>query len=96
MSELPLVQKSGGCGCGCNHDAEVPTLVAREIPHAIRHGAIIGALQQLPTGGGQMDLVAPHVPTPLLDQIGQLFGDEFSHEVLDPTPEAYRIRFTRR
>ena len=43
-----------------------------------------------------MDLVAPHVPTPLLQQIEQLFGDEYRHEVLDPTPEAYRIRFTRR
>lgn len=93
-TELPLANQSGGCGCGHEHEIEVPTLVAGQIPHAVRHGAIIGALGQLPSGG-RMDLVAPHVPTPLLDQIEQLFPDVYSTQVIDPTPQAYRIRFTK-
>lgn len=93
-TELPLANQSGGCGCGHEHEIEVPTLVAGQIPHAVRHGAIIGALCQLPSGG-RMDLVAPHVPTPLLDQIEQLFPGVYSTQVIDPTPQAYRIRFTK-
>lgn len=71
-TELPVTEK-GGCGCG-GHDEALPELDARTIPHAIRHGAILGALGQLTPGKGLV-LVAPHDPQPLLRQIGDVFGD---------------------
>ena len=73
-TELPLTEKAaGGCNCG-GHDEALPELDARTIPHAIRHGAILGALAQLTPGKGLV-LVAPHDPQPLLRQIGDQFGE---------------------
>lgn len=88
---LPL---ASGCTCG-EHETQVPTLVAGEIPHAIRHGAIIGALHQLPAGGS-MDLVAPHDPVPLINQIEQLSPGGFERTYLVEGPQDWTIRFTRR
>lgn len=70
MSELPIVHT---CTCG-EHD-EAPVLDARTLPHAIRHGAILGALAQVRVGG-TMQLIAPHNPLPLLDQIRAAYGDK--------------------
>ena len=55
-------QNSGGCGCGCNHEAELPRLDARPFPPRLRHPAILGAVSSLNVGEA-MELVAPHVPT---------------------------------
>ena len=88
---LPL---TSGCSCG-EHDAMVPTLVAGDIPHAIRHGAIIGALHQLPAGGA-LDLVAPHNPLPLIAQIEDMSPGAFDRSYLVEGPDAWTIRFTRR
>ena len=57
---LPLVDASKG------HD--IPTLNASEIPHAVRHGAIHGALGTLNVGES-MILIAPHDPLPLLNEV---------------------------
>ena len=43
---------------------DIPTLNASEIPHAVRHGAIHGALGTLNVGES-MILIAPHNPVPL-------------------------------
>ena len=77
MSESPDLipiseKKSSGHSCGCGeHPSERLTLDARTIPHRLRHAAVIGAASSLGVGEG-FDLVAPHVPAPLLQQIDQL------------------------
>ncbi|HHV22477.1 MAG TPA: DUF2249 domain-containing protein [Propionibacterium sp.] len=79
-------------GCACGHDHSEPELDARAIPHAIRHGAIFGALASIPPGGA-MVLVAPHDPVPLLNQIRERVGDAIGVSYLERGPEAWRLRF---
>lgn len=86
---------TSGCGCGCSHDADLPTLDAREIPHAIRHGAILGAIDQLQPGAA-MALIAPHDPKPLLAQIEARWGEGVEISYLEQGPEAWKLRFARR
>ena len=57
------------CSCG-EHATDAPVLDVRQIPHAIRHGAVFGALDQLGAGGALV-LIAPHNPLPLLKQLAQ-------------------------
>lgn len=88
-----------GHTCGCQeHDATVPELDAREIPHAIRHGAILGALGQLQPGAALV-LVAPHNPLPLLAQIDQAWPGGFAREYVQEGDEsnggAWKLKFTR-
>ncbi|WP_103061933.1 DUF2249 domain-containing protein [Actinomyces qiguomingii] len=58
------------CGCGAAHEERL-ALDVRPIPHRLRHPAVLGAVSSLRVGEG-FDLLAPHVPTPLLAQIDQL------------------------
>lgn len=93
---LPLTETTHAGGCGCHeHDDAVPELDARAIPHAIRHGAIIGAVGQLRPGAA-MALVAPHNPLPLLAQLRELFGDDLDVSYLDEGPDAWRLRLAKR
>jgi uncharacterized protein (DUF2249 family) len=89
---LPVLDATG-CGCG-GHDEALPELDARLIPHAIRHGAIFGALGQL-RAGQAMVLVAPHDPLPLLAQLQQREGDAVEVSYLQRGPEAWRLRLGR-
>lgn len=94
--QLPLSEKrSGGCGCGCGHETATPELDARTIPHAIRHGAILGSISQVKPGES-MILIAPHDPVPLLNQVREMFGEdvEISYEDRED-PEAVRVRFAK-
>lgn len=84
---------SGGCACG-ETGATVPELDARQIPHAIRHATIFGALDSLAPDAA-MDLLAPHDPQPLLAQVAHRYPDGFAVEYLERGPE-WRLRFTRR
>ncbi len=86
-------QKSGGCGCSCGSN-EVPRLVARDLPGKVRHPAILGALLSLQSGD-QLDLVAPHVPRPLLAQVEQAAPGAFQAEILSETDGECVVRFTR-
>lgn len=87
MTQLPITEKPS--------DGEnLPVLDARAIPHAIRHGAILGALNFLPPGAA-MALVAPHDPLPLLAQINDIFGDDVEISYLERGPEAWTLRFGR-
>ncbi|MCK7637928.1 DUF2249 domain-containing protein [Corynebacterium pygosceleis] len=90
--ELPLTEKTGSCGCG-DGDVPVPELDAAAIPHAIRHGAIHGALGTLAVGGALI-LVAPHNPVPLLNEIAAR-EESFDMRFLRQGPDEWRIRFTR-
>lgn len=89
---LIAVQDSRG-GCGCHHDEGRLTLDARAIPHRLRHAAVIGAASSLNVGEG-FDLLAPHVPTPLLAQIDQL-PLSFSHTVLESGEGFARVEIIR-
>lgn len=98
-TELPLTEKPvshthSGCGCG-EVDHGLPELDARVIPHAIRHGAIIGAFQQVRPGAA-MVLVAPHDPKPLLAQLDGLFGEDIEISYLVQGPDAWKLKFARR
>lgn len=88
---------SAGGQCGCGHDdpaGVLPELDARLVPHAIRHGAIFGALDAVGAGGG-MILVAPHDPLPLLAQVEERSPGVFSVDYVERGPEAWRVRFIR-
>ncbi len=67
LPTLPLAHAHSGCTCGEAQGHDAPVLDARTIPHALRHAAIFGALDSLPSGGALV-LVAPHDPQPLLAQ----------------------------
>lgn len=84
-----------GHTCGC-HDTEdaVPELDAREIPHAIRHATIFGALDAVRPGSALV-LVAPHDPLPLLAQLEQRQPGAFEVSYLERGPEAWRLRLAR-
>jgi uncharacterized protein (DUF2249 family) len=89
MTELHLTHE---CTC-CEHDAEMPVLDARLLPHAIRHASIFGALDSLASGGGLI-LIAPHDPLPLLAQVQERFGDSFSVSYVERGPE-WKLRLVR-
>ena len=87
-------QRSGGCGCGCDHGAQLPRLDARPFPPRLRHPAILGAVSSLNVGEA-MELVAPHVPTPLLNQIDMTLEGEFAYELLAVSDEGAIVKITR-
>jgi uncharacterized protein (DUF2249 family) len=95
-SELPLTESTttGACGCGCTEEAAAPVLDARAIPHAIRHGAIFGALGTVPVGGALV-LVAPHDPLPLLAQIAERERGAIAVSYLQRGPDAWRLQLLR-
>ena len=72
-----------GVRCGETDNGGLPELDARAIPHAIRHAAIFGALDDVAPGGGLV-LVAPHDPLGLLGQLQQRAPDAFVVEYLRP------------
>ncbi|MGO1401762.1 MAG: DUF2249 domain-containing protein [Flaviflexus sp.] len=80
--------------CQCNNDDTVEeTLDVLEIPHTVRHAAILGALAALPVKGSLL-LKAPHMPNPLLSEVKDLEG-EFNHEVVKDGPEHWLVRLRR-
>ncbi len=83
------------CACGEQDPAGFPELDARQVPHAIRHATVFGALDSVPAGGGLV-LVAPHDPLPLLAQIDQRYAGGFAVEYVERGPEAWRLNLVRR
>src|SRR5699024_6697120 len=76
-----------------NKVKEIPTLQASLIPHAIRHGAIHGALSTRQVGESLI-LVAPHNPVPLLREV-EAREEKFELEYLKEEPREHHIKFTR-
>lgn len=72
---------------------EAPVLNAAIIPHALRHGAIHGALGSRRVGES-MILIAPHNPLPLLDEVKARAGT-FEVTYLQEGPHDWRLKFTR-
>ncbi|RPK80684.1 MULTISPECIES: DUF2249 domain-containing protein [Streptomyces] len=85
----------GVCGCGDAEEAAEPELDVREVPHALRHATVFGALDAVPTGTA-MVLAAPHDPLPLLAQIEQRSPGTFSVEYLERGPDVWRLRLSHR
>ena len=91
---IPIEEKRHAHACGCQeHGSERLALDARAIPHRLRHAAVIGAATSLNVGEG-FDLVAPHVPTPLLDQIDRL-PLTFQHTLLEAEDGYARVEILR-
>jgi uncharacterized protein (DUF2249 family)/DNA-binding transcriptional ArsR family regulator len=82
------------CTCGEVDGPGYPELDARQVPHAIRHATIFGALDAVGPGGGLV-LVAPHDPLPLLAQVEQRNPGVFEVGYLERGPEVWRLLFTR-
>jgi uncharacterized protein (DUF2249 family) len=83
----------GHCACG-ERDEERPQLDVREVPHAIRHATVMGALDAIRPGGA-LELVAPHDPLPLLAQIERRWQGGFEVEYAERGPSAWRLVLTR-
>lgn len=79
--------------CGCGGHGETPALDARLIPHRLRHPAVIGAASSMAVGES-FDLLAPHVPTPLLAQLDQL-PLTFEYTVLEVGEGFARVHILR-
>lgn len=94
FTTLPVTTVSTGCGCSDAGAHADPVLDARTIPHAIRHGAIFGALDSL-SGGAAMVLIAPHDPLPLLDQARSRYPERLTVEYLQSGPDAWHLRLAR-
>ncbi|MEU6539518.1 DUF2249 domain-containing protein [Streptomyces sp. NPDC047000] len=84
----------GGCTCG-ETEADVPELDVREIPHALRHATVFGALDAVPVGRSLV-LVAPHDPQRLLTQIEQRSRGHFAVQYLQRGPSAWRLLLSHR
>jgi len=82
------------CTCGEVDGPGYPELDARQVPHAIRHATIFGALDAVGAGGGLV-LLAPHDPLPLLAQVEQRYQGAFEVSYLERGPEAWRLLFQR-
>lgn len=80
------------CSCG-EIDGPVVELDSSAIPHAIRHGAIFGALGAL-RPGHHLVLTASHDPLPLLAQLEQREPGRFSVQYLTQGPDIWRLAFT--
>jgi uncharacterized protein (DUF2249 family) len=83
------------CSCGEVDTPGHPELDAREIPHAIRHATIFGALDAVRPGGGLV-LIAPHDPLPLLAQVERRSPGVFEVSYLERGPQAWRLLFAHR
>lgn len=94
-----LAEEGTGCGghtCSCGEVDRpgYPELDVRSVPHVIRHATIFGALESVRPGTG-LDLVAPHDPLPLLDQVNQRWPGVFAVTYRERGPEAWRLSLVR-
>ena len=89
----PAGSTSSGCACGHENESEI-VLDVRQIPHAIRHATIFGALDAI-APGFSIDLVADHNPLPLLAQLDQRSPGDFTVSYLEEGPEVWKLHFTR-
>lgn len=81
------------CSCGEVDDDE-PELDTRQVPHAIRHATVFGALDALRPGAALV-LVVSHDPLPLLAQLEQRNPGVFDVDYLQRGPDVWRLRLTR-
>lgn len=88
-------QSAAHVGCACGHAGEEEVVLdTRQIPHAIRHATIFGALGAI-APGFSLDLLANHDPVPLINQLEERRPDDFDIAYVESGPEVWRLRFTR-
>jgi uncharacterized protein (DUF2249 family) len=86
----------GGCTCGeAEAEADIPELDVREIPHALCHATVSGALDAVPVGRSLV-LVASYDPLPLLAQTDRRGPGRFVVQYLQRGPAAWRLLLTHR
>lgn len=90
IHEIPLTDTTGQHDCGCSETSDMEFDV-RPVPHAIRHGAVFGALSSLKVGSGFV-LIAPHDPKPLLAQIADRYGDAIEVGYVDRAGDGVGVR----
>ena len=90
---IPVKEANVSCRCG-EDTGGTPELDARVIPHAVRHGAVIGALDGLRTDRALI-VIAHHDPVPLLKQIDSKFGESLKREYVQEGPDAWKVQFTK-
>lgn len=73
--------------------SQAPVLNACVIPHALRHGAIHGALDSRSVGEA-MVLIAPHNPLPLLDEVRRR-EETWEISYLQEGPDDWHLLFQR-
>lgn len=93
QGHIPTATTHSGCGCGHKDEDEI-VLDVRQIPHAIRHATIFGALDSL-APGASVDLVVDHNPLPLLAQLEQRQPGGFDVSYLTDGPEVWTLHLTR-
>ena len=89
----PASKSATQCECGVVDEPAYGELDVRNVPHAIRHATVFGALDAIGAGEGLI-LVAPHDPLPLLAQVEQRDPGRFVVSYLDRGPEAWRLQFS--
>ena len=83
------------CGCGgSDGNQDAPVLDVRDVPHAVRHATVFGAVGAVPIAGSLV-LVAPHDPLPLLGQLEEREPGAFGVSYDQRGPDAWRVRLTR-
>ncbi|MCB5292045.1 DUF2249 domain-containing protein [Arthrobacter sp. SO3] len=89
----PASKGATHCECGIVDEPAYVELDVRNVPHAIRHATVFGALDGVGAGEGLI-LVAPHDPLPLLAQVEERTPGRFTVSYLDRGPEAWRLQFS--
>lgn len=64
-------------------------------PHAMAHGAILGALEAMPAGVS-LTVIAPKLPVPLFDEVEAHFPDTFEHTLVSEAEREFHIEFRRK
>ncbi len=93
QTSAPSQTQSSGCACGHENNDQV-VLDVRQIPHAIRHATIFGALGAI-APGFSIDLIADHNPLPLLAQLDERHPGEFAVSYVEDGPETWTLRLAR-
>ncbi|HEY5183313.1 MAG TPA: DUF2249 domain-containing protein [Actinomycetes bacterium] len=85
----------GACGCSAVEASDhAPVLDVRNVPHAIRHATVFGAVGAVPVSGSLV-LIAPHDPLPLLGQLEDREPGAFNVSYDQRGPDAWPVRLTR-
>ncbi|MBI3429019.1 MAG: DUF2249 domain-containing protein [Actinobacteria bacterium] len=95
ITDVSTKEESHVCDCGAENSSNYPELDATLIPHAVRHAAIIGALDSLKVGSG-MIVLAPHRPVPLISQIEERSPGAFDVSFLNEGPDKWAVQFVRK
>ncbi len=77
------------CTCG-EANEDLPEMDVQQIPHAIRHAMIFGAVDALKPGAGLI-ISAGHAPMPLLAQLELRYGEKVTATFVEKGPQRWRV-----